>query len=224
LEQYNKTQDKGYICLPLGNHDLSRLNIQRSKHELEMIFAFSFTMPGIPFIYYGNEIGMRQLYDLPHVEGAYKPRAGARTPMQWNSNKNLGFSKTESDRLYLPVDSTSDAPTVESQQNDPQSLLNRVRHLIQLRKTEPALTAYAEFVPVFAHENSYPFVFIRAAGNQIILAVFNPAERHETAEFKLNIAARQFERLAGDEIKITRDDQKYVLDVPGVSYAIYKLK
>jgi len=87
--QYNKTKDQGYILLPLGNHDLSRLNIQRTEHELEMIFAFSLAMPGIPFIYYGNEIGMRQLYDLPHVEGAYKPRAGARTPMQWARGKNL---------------------------------------------------------------------------------------------------------------------------------------
>ena len=224
LDQYNKTRDKGYICLPLGNHDLSRLNIKRSMHELEMIFAFSFTMPGIPFIYYGNEIGMRQLYDLPHVEGAYKPRAGARTPMQWSSDKNLGFSTAESDRLYLPMDSAPDAPTVESQTNDPQSLLNRVRSLIKLRKTEPALAAYAEFVPVIARENSYPFVFIRAAGKDRILAIFNPADRNETAEFKLNFTAKHFKRLAGDEIKISRPDQNYVIDVPGVSYAIYRLK
>ena len=224
LDQYRKTKDKGYICLPLGNHDLSRLNIKRSMHELEMIFAFSFTMPGIPFIYYGNEIGMRQLYDLPHVEGAYKPRAGARTPMQWSSDKNLGFSTAESDRLYLPMDSAPDAPTVESQTNDPQSLLNRVRSLIKLRKTEPALAAYAEFVPVIARENSYPFVFIRAAGKDRILAIFNPANRNETAEFKLNFTAKHFKRLAGDEIKISRNKQSFVIEVPGVSYAIYKLK
>ncbi|HEX9974023.1 MAG TPA: alpha-amylase family glycosyl hydrolase, partial [bacterium] len=224
LDQYHKTKDKGYICLPLGNHDLSRLNIQRSEHELEMIFAFSLAMPGIPFIYYGNEIGMRQLYDLPHVEGAYQPRAGARTPMQWNSDKNLGFSTAESDRLYLPMDSAPDAPTAESQQKSPQSLLNRVRQLIQLKKNEPALAAYAEFVSVVARENTYPFVFIRAAGKQMILAVFNPADRKVTAEFKLNVAAKRFERLAGDEIKISRRDQNYVLEVPGVSYGIYKLK
>ena len=84
-----------------------------------MIFAFSFAMPGIPFIYYGNEIGMRQLEDLPCVEGAYKPRAGARTPMQWSSDKNRGFSTADSSKLYLPVDSSPDAPTVENQQRDP---------------------------------------------------------------------------------------------------------
>jgi glycosidase len=224
LVQYQRTRGEGYICLPLGNHDLSRLNIQRSPAELEMIFAFLLTMPGIPFIYYGNEIGMRQLYNLPYVEGAYKPRAGARTPMQWNSDKNFGFSTAESDQLYLPMDSALDAPTVESQQKDPQSLLNRVCKLIQLRKTESALTAYAEFVPVFARENTYPFAFIRAAGKQMILAIFNPADRKEAAEFKLNVPVKHFERLVGNAIRISQNKQTCILEMPGKSYAIYKLK
>jgi glycosidase len=224
LEQYNKTKDEGYICLPLGNHDLSRLNIRRSDHELEMIFAFSLAMPGIPFIYYGNEIGMRQLYGLPYVEGAYKPRAGARTPMQWASVKNLGFSTAEPERLYLPMDSAQDAPTVQSEQDDPNSLLNRVRRLIQLRKAEPALAAYAEFVPVVAEENTYPLVFVRAADQQILLAVFNPAERSVSTKFKLNVAAEHFARLSGDQIKISQHDRVYTIEVPGVSYALYELK
>ncbi len=224
LEQYNKTKDKGYICLPLGNHDLSRLNIRRSDHELEMIFAFSLAMPGIPFIYYGNEIGMRQLYDLPQVEGAYEPRAGARTPMQWTAGKNLGFSAAEASKLYLPVDTAQDAPTVESEEKDPSSLLNRVRHLIHLRKTEPALAAYAEFVPVVAREDAYPLVFIRAADKDVLLAVFNPAEKEKRAEFTLNVTPKRFERLAGDPIKISRNERKYTIDVPAASYAIYELK
>ena len=224
LEQYARTKKQGYICLPLGNHDLSRLNIRRTNHELEMIFAFSLAMPGIPFIYYGNEIGMRQLYDLPQVEGAYKPRAGARTPMQWASGKNLGFSAAESEKLYLPVDSASDAPTVQVQEKDQNSLLNRVRQLIHLKKTEPALAAYAEFVPVVAKENTYPLAFIRAADKQVLLAVFNPAARTEKAEFTLNITAKGFERLAGDPMKISQQEGNYTLVAPGVSYAIYRLK
>ncbi|MBN1377835.1 MAG: hypothetical protein JXA04_01215, partial [Gammaproteobacteria bacterium] len=98
LDQYEKTVGKGYINLPLGNHDLSRLNIKRSTKDLEIIYAFSLTMPGIPFIFYGNEIGMKQLYGLPYVEGAYKPRAGGRTPMQWTAGKNKGFSQGDPDQ------------------------------------------------------------------------------------------------------------------------------
>jgi len=81
---YEATRAKGYVTIPLGNHDIARINNHRTVDELEMIMAFGLTMPGVPFIYYGNEIGMRQLGDnLPQIEGCFKPRAGARTPMQW---------------------------------------------------------------------------------------------------------------------------------------------
>ncbi len=224
MDQYNKTKGKGYILLPVGNHDLSRLNINRTMKELEMIIAFSVAMPGIPFIYYGNEIGMRQLYGNPYVEGAYKPRAGARTPMQWTSGKNLGFSSAQPGQLYLPVDTASDAPNVEEQEKDPSSLLNAVRRLIELKKSEPALAAYAEFVPVYARENKYPFIFARAAGKETILAVFNPADRTETAEFVLNINAKSFKLLTGDKLNISVSNRIYSVTAPGISYAIYKLK
>jgi glycosidase len=224
LDQYNKTKGKGYILLPVGNHDLSRLNIKRTGEEMEMIIAFSIAMPGIPFIYYGNEIGMRQLYGNPYVEGAYKPRAGARTPMQWTSGKNLGFSSALPEQLYLPVDGAADAPNVEEQEKDPNSLLNSVRKLIELKKSEPALAAYAEFVPVYARENTYPFIFARAAGKETILAIFNPAERTETTEFSLNIDATNFELLAGKKIEISNNNRIYNVNTPGISYAIYRLK
>jgi maltose alpha-D-glucosyltransferase/alpha-amylase len=225
LDQYNKTYGKGYILLPLGNHDLSRLNINRTDSELEMIFAFSLTMPGIPFIYYGNEIGMRQLgNDWPQVEGAYKPRNGTRTPMQWNNETNFGFSTADSENLYLPVDTAFNAPNVEMQEKDPNSLLNKVRSLIQLKKNEPALAGYAEFVPVFAKENTYPFIFARAAGDDIILAVFNPASREETANFSLNIRAKEFNLISGIESQIDINGNEYGIKIAGQSYSIYKLR
>jgi glycosidase len=224
MDQYNKTKDKGYILLPIGNHDLSRLNIKRTNEELEMIIAFSIAMPGIPFIYYGNEIGMRQLYGNPFVEGAYKPRAGGRTPMQWTAGKNLGFSTAPPEKLYLPVDSATDAPNVGQQENDQESLLNSVRRLILLKKAEPSLAAYSEFVPVYARENTYPFIFARAAGKETILAIFNPAERTETAAFNMNIDAAGFKLLAGSNIEISCDNGSYFIAIPGITYAIYKLE
>ncbi|MGE5810826.1 MAG: alpha-amylase family glycosyl hydrolase [Ignavibacteria bacterium] len=224
LDQYNKTKGKGYILLPLGNHDLSRLNINRTDDELEMIFAFSLAMPGIPFIYYGNEIGMRQLGDdWPQVEGAYKPRNGARTPMQWSNNMNLGFSTAEPEKLYLPVDTVFSAPNVEVQEKDPASLLNRVKKLIQIKKKEPALTAYAEFVPVYAKENTYPFIFARALKDEIILAVFNPAAGDKSAEFSLNMNAREFKLIYGTESRININGDRYTLEIKGQSYSLYKL-
>ena len=224
LADLQATRAKGYICLPLGNHDLARLNNNRTTDDLEMIMAFGLTMPGVPFIYYGNEIGMRQLSDLPQIEGAYKPRAGARTPMQWNEGKNLGFSTAESSQLYLPVDAASDAPNVATEENDPSSLLNRVRKLIRLKHTEPALAAYAEFVPLYAKENTYPFVYERASGGNKLLVVFNPAARPSVAQFPLAVTDSDWQLLAGTEVRFTRQQSEMRLDVPAQSYAIYRLR
>jgi glycosidase len=74
LDQYDRTKGKGYICIPLGNHDNARLGNRRSDDDLEIIYAFGLTMPGVPFIYYGNEIGMRQMpEDWPQVECGTTP-------------------------------------------------------------------------------------------------------------------------------------------------------
>ena len=223
LDQYHKTAGKGYINLPLGNHDLSRLNIERSTADLEIIFAFSLTMPGIPFIFNGNEIGMRQLDGLPYVEGAYKPRAGGRTPMQWTSGKNLGFSTATPEKLYLPVDPADDAPNVAAQLADPNSLLNRVKKLIQLKKGEKALRAYAEFVPVYAKENTYPFIYARACDEEILLIILNPAARAAQAEFKLEPAISRWELLAGNQSAIQKAGNQFQVTLSGQSYSIYKL-
>lgn len=223
MDQYLASKSMGYIVIPFGNHDNARINVNRTDKDLELIYAFGITMPGIPFIYYGNEIGMRQLYGLPYVEGAYKPRAGNRTPMQWSSEINLGFSKAEPEKLYLPVDDSPDAPNVADQESNPNSLLNTMRSLIELKKKEPALKGYAEFIPVYARENSYPFIFARANDDEIILCVFNPSNREESAEFELNIKAEKFTLLAGDDLKIKRNGNSISVEALPVSYAIYKV-
>jgi maltose alpha-D-glucosyltransferase/alpha-amylase len=223
LEQYQATRDKGYISLPLGNHDLARLNVQRTPEELEALIAFGVTMPGVPFLYYGNEIGMRQLHDLPQIEGCYKPRAGARTPMQWTAGPNRGFSTAEASRLWLPVDPADDAPNVESQERDPDSLLNRVRALVRLKHQEPALAGYADFLPLYAEDSAYPLVFARVNGKEALLAVFNPAARAATAEFPCPLAFRATQLLAGRDVTLRRKGQQLTLTAPGQSYAVYGL-
>lgn len=224
MDQYTATKAKGYITIPMGNHDNARINVNRTDKELAMIYAFGLTMPGVPFVYYGNEIGMRQLYGLPNVEGAYPPRSGDRTPMQWAPGKNLGFSTGDPVNLYLPVDAAADAPTVAAQENDPASLLNDFRKLTALKGSEAALTSYAEFVPVYAKPNTYPFIYARASGNEVILCVFNPANRAEKADFSLNLKAKSFKLLLGDKLNITNKGQNYSVEVPAISYALYKLK
>jgi glycosidase len=224
MDQYNATKSKGYIILPLGNHDNARINVNRTPEDLEIIMAFGITMPGIPFIYYGNEIGMRELDNQPYVEGAYKPRAGARSPMQWTSEKNCGFSTAEPSKLYLPVDPTGDAPNVAAEEKEPNSLLNRVKKLIQLKHKEPALAAYSEFVPLYAKENTYPLVYARANGKDAILVILNPSGKSAKAEFTVSRIFKKLQLLSGKEITVTKMDKNLSIEIPGVTYAIYKLK
>jgi len=227
MDQYQKTKGKGYISLPMGNHDNARLGNKRSDKDLEIIYAFGFTMPGVPFIYYGNEIGMKQLpTSWPQVEGAYQPRNGARTPMQWNSDKNLGFSTAEAEKLYLPVDPAGDAPNVEAQERNPKSLLNKVRQFISLRHSEPALADYAEFVPLYAEKDTYPFVYARAAGKDVVLVMLNPCGEASEATFEVNVPMNKIKLLMGDKtlIKTDKKAKKMTIKMPGQSYSIVKIK
>ncbi len=165
---YRDTKDLGYISLLTCNHDTVRPRFSLEPEELKLAYAFLFTMPGVPFLYYGDEIGMRYL-QLPTKEGGYF-RTGSRTPMQWDSGKNLGFSDGCADSLYLPVDPAADAPTVAAQQGDPASLLETVRALLSLRHKESDLQADADFSPLCA-DPERPFVYRRGS---LLLAV-NPA-------------------------------------------------
>jgi maltose alpha-D-glucosyltransferase/alpha-amylase len=98
-----------------------------------------FSLPGTPIIYYGDEIGMGDNIAL-------HDRDGVRTPMQWDDSQNAGFSDAPEDRLYAPVIGGSaygygyERLNVASQLDDPDSMFNRMRGLIALRKQHPAFS------------------------------------------------------------------------------------
>ena len=170
LPKYKATKDNGYISIFTCNHDTPRPARTLSDRELKLAYAFILTMPGVPFIYYGDEIGMKYL-DIRSKEGGYH-RTGSRTPMQWDSSKNHGFSDAAEDMLYLPVDPDPDAPTVETQKADPDSLYNVTKQLTALRHRYADLQADGSFRPVYAVKETLPFVWER--GN-LLLAV-NPSK------------------------------------------------
>ena len=167
LERYEDTKDIGYISLLTCNHDTIRPAYSLDSTELRLAYAFLFTLPGVPFLYYGDEIGMKYL-DVPTKEGGYF-RTGSRTPMQWDEGANLGFSKAAADDLYLPVDSSEDAPTVASQETDPDSLLNTVRSILALRHQEEDLQADSP-LQFITSETGKPLVYRRGS----LVCVVNP--------------------------------------------------
>ncbi len=174
VPRYEKTKDKGLWCFITCNHDATRPAPMLDETERRLAFAFIFTMPGAPFLYYGDEIGMSFRW-LPTKEGGYR-RTGSRTPMQWKKGENLGFSTAAPEKLYLSVDPSDNAPTVAEQEKDPDSFLNFVRSVISLRKEHKDLGNNGSFSMYFAKEGYRTMAYKR--GN-VLLAV-NPGNENET--------------------------------------------
>ena len=172
LDRYGISRDKGYISFITGNHDTPRISWYLTEGQLKVGCALLFTLPGVPFLYYGDEIGMRYLSTLPTKEGGYT-RTGSRTPMQWAPGKNLGFSDGKPESLYLPVDPAPVAPTAEGQAQDPDSLLNTVKAILALRHRFPELQADGSLEVVHARKDDPLLVYRRG---KLTLAL-NPSEK-----------------------------------------------
>lgn len=174
LENIKKTNNKGLICIPSGNHDMDRLRRYLDTTEMKIAFAFLLTMPGAPFIYYGDEIGMRYVENVVSVEGGYG-RTGSRSPMQWNSGENAGFSTADPDKLYIPLDQASDRPTAEHEINDENSLRSEVKRLISLRQSHAALQSKGKIN--FITLKGYPLVYERSYEKEKLLIAINPTSK-----------------------------------------------
>lgn len=161
----------GHVCFISGNHDSYRIANRSNGYDentLKLIYAFILTMPGVPFIYNGDEIGMDYYDNLPSKEGGYQ-RTGSRTPMQWDSSFNMGFSTAKEENLYLPLNYQSPV-NVEEQLHRDDSLLNTIKELIQLRKKYKDLSSRL-FEVIHAQSYSYPFIYKRGH----LLIVINPS-------------------------------------------------
>ncbi len=124
-------EGKGRLSFISGNHDTTRIANFLNEEELKLAYLYLFTMPGVPYIYYGDEIGMHADLSLPSFEGGYQ-RTGTRSPMRWNSKKNAGFSTA--DKTFLPTNEKDS--TVEEEMKDENSLWNVVHALIKLRNED----------------------------------------------------------------------------------------
>lgn len=227
LDEYLPYMDviegQGHIALVTGNHDETpRIANDRSDAMMKLIYLFLLTMPGTPFIYYGDEIGM-QFRELPSKEGGYQ-RTGARTPMQWSHDLNAGFSKADSKDLYLPVSPAQDRPTVADQDKEPDSLLNRVRALIKTRLSLPALQADGNFEVIYAESGRLPFVYTRAKHGQKLMIALNPSNRDVSVTLPKDLLKAVPELLDGlDTAKITPTGDGWRLTLGPVSGALYQI-
>lgn len=166
---YSRLGDKGMFTTPTGTHDEIRMPTNKSPDLIKTIFAFMLTYKQVPFVYYGDEIGMEHNFNISKDGGGV--RTGARTPMQWTEEKGRGFSTRKN--TYLPVSDKVNI-SVESQEKDENSILNCVRDLIRIRKTYTALNVSSEQKFI---ETGYPAVYERTDGKQTIIVLLNPSNK-----------------------------------------------
>lgn len=217
MENYEKSERKGLICIPSGNHDMGRLSQTVHGNTLKIAFAFLLSMPGAPFIYYGDEIGMRYVEGLASVEGGYG-RTGSRAPMQWDDTTNAGFSAAPRERLYIKQDDSPDRPTVQAQMKDDNSLWHEINRLIRLRQSHRALQSKGEIRFVYVEKNAYPFAYLRSADDERILVVLNPADRETSFDCKY-IPAEKLYSFGGE---LTAQNGR--ITVPPCTAAFYTVK
>jgi alpha-glucosidase len=173
--------DGGWPNWVLGNHDQPRVASRVGSSQARIAAMLLLTLRGTPTIYYGDEIGMR---DVPIPEDAIRDPQGlnmpdknlsrdpARTPMQWDNSENAGFT---SGRPWLPIDRNFAEKNASAQQQDQRSMLALHKKLIQLRQCEPSLRV-GNYVPVYADHQQ--IAYIRSLpGEKTFLVVLNLSHR-----------------------------------------------
>lgn len=215
----------GNVSMPSGNHDFTRLSAgnRTSVDQLKVAMTFFLTMPGVPFFFYGDEIGLTHQYDVSPVEGA-GPRTGTRIPMFWDSTENAGFSTASPDKIYITQNMDVNRRTVESEEADPSSLLNFVRGILKLRASSEALGNDGDWKMVSSLEQPYPMIYERWNVEDRCLVVTNPSAKTVSAEIP-TYGVKNPESIGGSYGKVTYKTGKQTdkITIAGVSAVVYQL-
>ena len=224
-------------CNTLNNHDSSRTYSQKGDGKNDdalarLSMALLLTLKGTPFLYYGEEIGMRDMllssldqvrdnvglwYYRKAVENLGLSEQEAeqavlsftrdrcRTPMQWSPAANAGVSPAGVE-TWLPVHPTyREGVNVADQAGDSHSMLEFTRTLLAVRKNNPALVA-GEYQPL-NEENEQYFAFLRSTAEQRCLVVLNYSAGQQSAAFDLGVKAGKLIFSSGDQPENVRLDR-----------------
>ena len=158
--------------------------VENSRRRVELLNSLLFSLPGTPIVYYGDELGMGDNIYLGD-------RNGVRTPMQWNGDRNAGFSRADPARLFAPpiMDPVYgyQAINVDAQERYPFSLLNWMKRLIAVRKQHRVFgRGSIDFINC---PNRKVLAFVRRDEHESILVVANLSRTVQPAELDLSTAA-----------------------------------
>ncbi|HXK08268.1 MAG TPA: maltose alpha-D-glucosyltransferase [Vicinamibacteria bacterium] len=182
--------ERDYMYAEYARDPVARINLgirrrlapllDGDRRRIELMNALLLSLPGSPFLYYGDEIGMGDNVYLGD-------RNGVRTPMQWTGGWNGGFSTADPERLYQPVISNPvyghQAVNVERQRRQEDSLLNWTKRIIQVRRSTPVFgRGSIEFLKPANHR---VLAYVRGFGSEKVLVVNNLSGTAQAVELDL---------------------------------------
>lgn len=187
-------RERDYLWQTYAGDQRARINMgirrrlaplmQNDRRKIELLNFLLLSLPGTPILYYGDEIGMGDNYYLGD-------RDGVRTPMQWSPDRNGGFSRSDPQRLYLPLIQDTiygyQAVNVESQQADRSSLLNWVRRMVAVRQAHQVFGRGT--MTLLYPANRKIFAYVREYDGVSVLCVANLSRSAQAAEIDLSAYA-----------------------------------
>ena len=223
------SKERDYMYNMFAADKRSRINLgirrrlaplmENDRERIKLMNSLLLSMPGSPIIYYGDEIGMGDNIFLGD-------RDGVRTPMQWTSDRNGGFSRSDPQRVYLPPIQDSlygfEAINVEAQLRAPGSLLNWTRRMLAVRKTS---SAFGRGTFTLLHPgNRKVLAYVREYGDDVILCVANVSRSAQPVELDLaGFRGRVPVEMMGRNAFPPVGELPYMLTLPGHAFYWFRL-
>ena len=200
----------------LTNHDNVRLasQLEKQQSKLRNAAAILLTVPGTPFVYYGEEVGLGN--------GTTQDDESKRTPMPWDDSAGGGFT---SGRPWFPFAPGRDSANVAGQTDDPDSLLSLYRNLIHLRNQTEALKLGEIQMLSSASERSPVLAFLRkSVGDQVLVAI-NVTDSFASAG-PFPITAISVQRLLTDKTSVdpSGTSGRWSVTLPPHAFGIWRLR
>jgi len=211
-ETFLSFPEGGWQGVAIGNHDIPRsYSIVGEDDEKAKTLAFlQMTLPGTPFVYYGEEIGIKNGEKM-----VVDWRDIARTPMQWNDDEFGGFS---SKNPWLPLSENYRIKNYEGERKDPDSLYNFYKKLIRMRNSLPQLRKRG-YIPVNTQKSGI-FAYFRGEGEDWVLVIANLSFFDEI--IKIDLRSSPWEKVRGKVVNVfTHEKFPEITDKNFSAYQIY---
>lgn len=197
--------------------------LENDRDRIKLMNSLLLSMPGSPVLYYGDEIGMGDNIFLGD-------RDGVRTPMQWTSDRNGGFSRADPQRLYLPPIQDPiygfEAVNVEAQARDASSLLNWTRRMLAMRRSSQVFGRGR--ITMLHPGNRKVLAYLRELGNgpdhEVVLCVANISRAAQPVELDLvRFKGRVPVEMGGHIAFPPLGELPYMLTLPGYGFYWFRL-